>query len=200
MITKTQKEGSMEKSLTYESDEVLLEFLKKGDSAAFEFLYRQYYRMVAKQANDRGLQDSDAHDVFQEVLIVLVRKIHDPAFELSAKLGTFLFAIARNLLLKRSAKLSIMPPAGAMPSPADVQPAETDAEDLEAQLNAVVKTLDLLEPECRTLLLLSFYEKRSHAEIAAEMGYTEAFVKVKKHRCLNYLRKHVKQHPIFKDD
>ena len=199
MITKTQKEGSMEKSLTYESDQVLLDSLRRGDSTAFEFLYRQYYRMVAKQANDRGLQDSDAQDVFQEVLIVLVRRIHDPAFELSAKLGTFLFAVARNLLLKKSSQSLVLHPADSISS-SDVQPADTGPDEMEERLVAVVRTLDLLEPECRTLLLLSFYEKRSHAEIAEEMGYTEAFVKVKKHRCLNYLRKHVKLHPLFKDD
>ncbi len=190
----------MEKSLTYESDDTLLESLRKGDSAAFEFLYRQYYRMVAKQTNERGLQDSDAQDVFQEVLIVLVRKIHDPAFELSAKLSTFLFAIARNLLLKKSGKLPVMHTADSVPLSSDVQLADTGPDEMEERLNAVVRTLDVLEPECRTLLLLSFYEKRSQAEIAEEMGYTEAFVKVKKHRCLNYLRKHVKQHPLFKDD
>jgi len=190
----------MEKSLTYETDEILLDFLRKGDSAAFEFLYRQYYRMVAKQASERGLQDSDAEDVFQEVLIILVRKIHDPAFELSAKLGTFLFAIARNLLLKRSGKAPILHTTDSIPLASDARLVEAEPDELEEQLSAVVKTLDLLEPECRTLLLLSFYEKRSHAEIAEEMGYTEAFVKVKKHRCLNYLRKHVKQHPLFRDN
>jgi len=190
----------MEKSLTYESEDTLLESLRNGDSAAFEFLYRQYYRMVAKQANERGLQDSDAQDVFQEVLIVLVRKIHDPAFELSAKLGTFLFAIARNLLLKRNSKLPVLHTADSVPLASDAQLVETGADELEERLNAVTMSLDVLEPECRTMLLLSFYEKRSQAEIAEEMGYTEAFVKVKKHRCLNYLRKHVKQHPLFKDD
>ncbi len=190
----------MEKSLTYESDEVLLESLRRGDSVAFEFLYRQYYRMVAKQANDRGLQDSDAQDVFQEVLIVLVRKIHDPAFELSAKLSTYLFAIARNLLLKRSNKPPVLFHAEGILASPEVQMTDTGPDEMEERLIAVVRTLDLLESECRTLLLLSFYEKRSHAEIAEEMGYTEAFVKVKKHRCLNYLRKHVKLHPLFKDD
>lgn len=192
----------MEKSLTYESEDILLESLRKGDSAAFEFLYRQYYRMVAKQANERGLQDLDAQDVFQEVLIVLVRKIHDPAFELSAKLGTFLFAIARNLLLKKSSKLLVLHTADSVPLASDAQLVEMEAgaDELEERLNAVTMSLDILEPECRTMLLLSFYEKRTQAEIAEEMGYTEAFVKVKKHRCLNYLRKHVKQHPLFKDD
>lgn len=190
----------MDNALKYESDEVLLDALRKSEPAAFEFLYRQYYRMVAKQVNERGLSDADAQDLFQEVLLVLVRKTQEPNFELSSKLGTFLFAIARNLLLKKSGKPPDMYLDDETLFRFGTQMPDTDPALLEERLSAVVGCLALLEAECRTLLMLSFFEKCSQAEIAEAMGYTEAFVKVKKHRCLNYLRKLVKQHPLFKDD
>lgn len=70
---------------------------------------------------------------------------------------------------------------------------------MEDRLNVVVGYLELLEDDCREVLRLSFYEKLPQAEIAQVMGYSDSFVKVKKHRCLEYLRKQVKTHPLFKD-
>lgn len=192
----------MDKSLTFETDQSLLIALRKSDPAAFEFLYRQYYRMVAKQANDYRLPDAEVEDLFQEVLLVLVQKVRTPEFELTAKLSTYLFAVARNLLLKKTGKYPNVSLDEDITLGIDPQMQEDkDAEDLlEGRLLAVTDCMKNLDADCQTLLLLSFYEKRSQAEIAEAMGYTESFVKVKKHRCLNYLRKEVKQHPFFKDD
>lgn len=191
----------MDKSLTFESDNALLEGLRNSTPAAFEALYRRYYRMVAKQASDQGIPDAEAEDVFQEVLFILVRKVREADFTLTAKLSTFLFAIARNLILKKTGdKKEIATEETALFNLAGRQQPENlpDREMAEAQLDVVAGCLELLEDDCRRLLELSFYERRSQAEIAAEMGYSEAFVKVKKHRCLDYLRKHVKAHPLFK--
>lgn len=191
----------MDNSLTFDSDATLLEALRKGVPTAFEALYRRYFHMVAKQASDHGMPDAEKEDLFQDVLFVLIRKIREPEFELTAKLSTYLFAIARNLLLKKSA------------SKKEIATEDSDLLDLvgkiqiedlsersqeESRLNVVIGCLEILEEDCRRLLLLAFYEKRPQSEIAAEMGYSEAFVKVKKFRCLEYLRKHVKAHPLFK--
>ncbi|MFN0013705.1 MAG: RNA polymerase sigma factor [Saprospiraceae bacterium] len=189
----------MDKSLTYETDNALLDALRKKEPAAFESLYRQYYRMVAKQVNDQGLPNEDAEDIFQEVLLVLVRKIHDTDFVLSAKLSTYLFAIARNLLLKRSGKQPLVQLDENITKPLDVQLPDTGPSEQEERINAVIGCLAQMEGDCRTLLLMSFYEKRSQVEIAEALGYSEAFVKVKKHRCLSYLRKQVKAHPFFNE-
>lgn len=190
----------MDKSRTFESDQALLEALRRGDTDAFEFLYHQYYRMVAQQANRYRWEEAKIEDLFQDVLLALVQKVRVADFELTAKLSTFLFAITRNLILKKSSKPDDIPLDEAT-MPSYTQPEqEEDAGIREAQLNAVADALNTLEPDCRTMLLLSFYEKRSQTEIAEIMGYTEAFVKVKKHRCLNYLRKHIRDHPLFRDD
>jgi len=63
----------------------------------------------------------------------------------------------------------------------------------------VIAALEVIEESCRQVLTLSFFEKRSGAEIAQQLDYTEAFVKVKKHRCLEYLRKTVLNNPAFKN-
>lgn len=190
----------MYKSLTYETDEALLNGLREGTSPAFEMLYRQCFRMVAKQVADMGRPDLNAEDLFQEVLVILLRKVREPDFRLSAKLSTFLFAIARNLILKKANTRSEFSAgdidAYRKEAPEGMEMPE-EREKRESQLTVISGFLETLEDDCRQVLLLSFYEKYSQAEIAGRMGYAESFVKVKKFRCLEYLRKKVKAHPLF---
>jgi len=190
----------MRKTVVYHSDEALLKDLRAAAPTAFEALYRQYFRMVAKQVSDAGQSGVEAEDLFQEVLVVLVQKVRDPEFQLSAKLSTYLFAVSRNLLLKKTGKKTEMAVGddtlirlGGEQAPDNL----ADLKNREEQLNIVVGYLELLEEDCNRLLNLTFYEKRSHSDIAGIMGYSEAFVKVKKHRCLSHLRNRVKAHPLF---
>ena len=69
----------------------------------------------------------------------------------------------------------------------------------DSMLDVMADKLGQLEQDCRTVILYSFYQGLSHAQIAALTGYTEAFVKVKKFRCLEYLRKLVKATDVFKN-
>lgn len=190
----------IKKLLAYDSDNELLNALRRGDEAAFEYLYRRYYRMAARQVRDQGFAGIEAEDLFQEVLLILVQKIQNPDFRLTAKLSTYLFAIMRNLAFKKTGKK----PAAPLPDDAALskeEPISVAERSLwEEKLNVVSGYLELLEDNCQRLLLLSFFEKRPQAEIAAAMGYSESFVKVKKHRCLEYLRKKIKSHPLFKDE
>lgn len=190
----------MRKPDVYTSDEALLKDLRAAAPAAFEAVYQRYYRIVAKQVSDAGLAGADAEDLFQEVLVVLVQKVRDPEFRLNAKMSTYLFAVARNLLLKKTSKKvelsagdDTLVRLGGEQAPDDL----SDLKNREEQLNIVIGYLELLEEDCNRLLNMTFYEKRSHADIAGVMGYSEAFVKVKKFRCLEHLRNRVKTHPLF---
>lgn len=192
----------MRKALQFETDEVLLEALRQDTPAAFEALYRRYYRMVVKQVNEQRRLDINAEDIFQELLFILVEKIRKPEFQLSAKLSTFLFAISRNLIFKKTGQKTELPGDEMLFSDrndSEVPDSLEERQILEEKLNVVVGHLELLEEDCRRLLKMSFYEKRSQAEISLEMGYSEAYVKVKKHRCLNYLRNKVQEHALFKN-
>ncbi len=182
-----------------ESEEMLLEALRSNKASAFEALYKKYYRMVVKQVIEFDRPAEEAEDLFQEMLIILVQKLRDDNFVLTSKLSTYIFGIVRNLLLKRKGKKKMdlsedVEEYGPLADQDDIREKET----LDTQLNLVVACLEVIEESCRQVLFLSFFEKRSGAEIAQQLDYTEAFVKVKKHRCLEYLRKAVLNNPGFR--
>lgn len=185
------------------TDQTLVEALRKGAPHAFDEVYRQYYRMVEDLVLRLNGTRNDAKDVFQDGLFVLVKKLREPDFRLTAKLSTFLYAINRNLWLKMNGKsgrevsYENSDLANFVFAENEALPMSPDAE--EALISTMNQKLQELEEGCRSVLMLAFYQQCSHAEIAGRLGYTEQFVKVKKFRCLEYLRKLLKHTPAFKD-
>ena len=83
------------------SDNTLLDQLKNEDNASFEILYKFYYPSIEAHITQNFGNTEDAEDVFQEAIIVLLQKVRQENFVLTSSLKTYLFAIARNLWLKR---------------------------------------------------------------------------------------------------
>ncbi len=183
------------------SEQELLAELKKGSSKAFESLYKQQFRIVASLIGRMGGSQEDIEDVFQETLYVLVKKVREPEFELTAKISTFMHAIARNLWLKRNQKnqkdINVK-----VRDIFEMEIAEEDGsllnqQEKELMIGVILDGVNRLDEECRKVIKLTFFKKKSHAEVAEELGYSLSFVKVKKFRCLGYLRKIVSTSPFF---
>jgi RNA polymerase sigma factor (sigma-70 family) len=83
------------------SDNTLLEKLKKEDSSSFELLYKFYFPSIASYIRQNMGNNEDAEDIFQEAIIVLLQKVRQADFILTSSLKTYLYAISRNLWLKR---------------------------------------------------------------------------------------------------
>lgn len=171
-----------------------LDRLRAGKKSAYESLYRQHYRMVEHLVARMGGNREDAQDIFQDALFALMQTIRKPGFQLNGKISTLLYAIARNLWLKRQAadKIPLKEDNRLEQLPSDEDNGQS-AREKEALFQLVNKSLNELEDDCRAVLRYTFYQNLPHAEIARLMGYTEAFVKVKKFRCLEYLRKMVRK-------
>lgn len=192
----------MAKMGTHKNEEILLTELKAGKATAFEAIYRNYYPMVLKMVSDNSGSSNEAQDVFQEMLLVLVKKIRESDFKLSAKLSTYLFAVARNIWFKRGrgmqGKTSMID--SEQFSRMDLTLPENELEDVierEQMLDTMSAKMDELEPDCRRILFLSIQQNFSQKEIAEIMDYSVSFVKVKKFRCLKYLREKVKDSDLF---
>lgn len=187
----------------YNDDQALLDALKRRESAAFEQMYSDFYPMVYRLVIDHQGNAGDAEDLFQEVLIILVKKIQEPGFVLSSKLSSFLFGIARNHYMAQSRKDLRLPskPLEESVIKAD-RPDEADTgekEEMEEILEMLQSKVQELNEECQQIILLSYYQNLPQTEIAVQLGYSESFVKVKKHRCMSALRELVKNNPLFKN-
>lgn len=82
-------------------DSEFLEELRKEQDVAYKALYQYYFPYVSRHILNNNGTIEDAADVFQDTLLVLVSKLRNDHFHLSAKLKTYILAIAKNLWLKR---------------------------------------------------------------------------------------------------
>ncbi len=173
----------------------ILARLKEGDDSAFDWVYRNCYRKATAFVRAYNGSEEDAEDFFQEAMLVLVEKLRNPDFELNAACATFLYTVVRNLWVHSQRKAGRVisfekDQLEAIPGSEEedfselwerIRMEEQESERMRAGLRQIGE-------ECRQVLLLRFYEKKSEEEIAALLHYEKDFVKVKRSRCLKKLR------------
>jgi RNA polymerase sigma factor (sigma-70 family) len=167
------------------SDARILDGIRRGDEEALAELYRgQRAKIHALVMNNHGNRD-DAEDILQESLVVLWERVRSGRHAYEAQLGTFLYATARNLWLRRLAR--------ARREVVDPEPgysaATEESDALESMMGAeesaiVARGLERLGTLCKDLLLMFYWEELSMAEIAAKLGLANAeTAKARKYQC-----------------
>jgi RNA polymerase sigma-70 factor (ECF subfamily) len=172
-------------------DALLIQKAKDGDAEAFGELYERYadslFRFVYSQTLDR----MDAEDITAEVFMRAWRSIsryRERGFSFSA----YLFRIARNVLIDMRRKrkpLSFVTDDEVVdiPDVDNLEPSVLVATKM--QHNELVKILDQLREDYRTVLVLRFLNELSPEETSEVMGRSVGSVRVLQHRALAALRK-----------
>lgn len=175
------------------SDQEIIDGVSKGDSRAINRIYKSYFPSISRMiVNNNGSED-EAKDIFQEAVMVLYDKITQQKFELSSKLGTFLYAVSRRLWLKQLTR------KGSVASTADISDfedflrVEDDLErhdEIEQRFDHMNIALSQLGEPCQTLLKDFYIANMSMQDIRDKFGYTNTDnAKTQKYKCLQRLKK-----------
>lgn len=175
------------------TEQELLRQLANGERNAIEQVYKTHYRFIAKWIVKMGGNDDDAGDICQESIIVLYEKAKSGDFELTSKISTYLFAIARNLWYK---KMQNRTGVIAIEDGDDLEIEGDYDSDIKAHneremhYEQLDSALDRLGEPCNTLLKSFYFNNNSMQQIAADFGYTNADnAKTQKYKCLARLKK-----------
>lgn len=130
--------------------------------------------------------DAGAKDLVQDVLILLLEKLREGAVRDPSQVASFALGTARQMVVDRQRggrRRERILQAFPEPFPFEhLDPAPPDATRLAPCLAA-------LPDRERTVLVLTFYDERPAAEVAAELGVTAGNVRVIRHRGLERLRR-----------
>jgi RNA polymerase sigma-70 factor (ECF subfamily) len=172
-----------------EADLELAQRCRRGDSAAFEELYRAHagrlYNLVYRMAGSQA----EAEDLLQDVFLQAHRKLG--SFRGDSSLGTWLYRLAVNQCLDflrgRQARMSrttdslddegAAEPAGAMPA----VPTAISRLDLD-------RAIARLPDGCRAAFILHDVEGFEHNEVARLLGVSEGTSKSQVHKARLKLR------------
>ena len=182
-------------SIDRRSDEDLVEACNHGGAGeateAFEALYRRHRDFVLRVAR-RFTRDRElALDVLQETFAYLLQKFPPggPGLQLTAKLQTLLYPVAKNsaiTMLRKSQRYA---------HATDEQLAEVPAESSQdAPIDAAIAALSA---ERREVLTLRFVDDLSLAEIAAALEIPLGTVKSRLHLAIQELREDERIKDLF---
>ena len=179
------------------ADQSKLEGIQRGDRATVEGLYKDYFPRISTFIRQNSGSESDAKDIFQDAMVVLFKKVNSPGFELKSALYTFLYAICRNLWLK---KLRNSGREG-VTLEGDVEYIDENVEEeeltREAQYQLYRKKFRELGEGCQNLLRLSMAGKRMR-EIVSQLGMSsEQYARKRKFQCKQQLIKLIQNDPSF---
>ncbi len=172
------------------SDNTLLEDLKKENSASFNVLYKLYFPSVAAYITQNFGSTEDAEDIFQEAIIVLLQKIRKTDFVLTSSLKTYLFAIAKNLWLKRlrdNKSMTVnnfdMYNQGSEQFTFDLQPEPTNEEKVASWLTKITQN-------CQRILKAIFFYKEPMESLMQKMGWKNKHTAAnQQYKCIQQVKK-----------
>ncbi len=152
--------------------------------------------MIRMMVYQTGGTFEDAHDIFQDGLIIMLEKLDDKNFALTCKFKTFLYCVCehlwKTLLEKRQAANNYFARRPEPESEKDFTEL-MDHQMYEEIFQEVFKTLD---PISKKILKL-YWQEKSPQEIADLLGYTYGYVRKKKCEAQSELVEKVKKHPAF---
>jgi RNA polymerase sigma-70 factor (ECF subfamily) len=156
---------------------LLVKIARERDRAAFATLFQYYAPRVKTYLMRQGADQASAEDLAQETMLSAWRKADrfDPT---KASAGTWIFTVARNLRIDALRKQRRPEFDPADPAFVPEPEAAPDAALHAGQTRVIIRdALKHLPEEQATVIRLSFFEDKPHAEIAEQLALPLGTVK-----------------------
>ena len=136
----------------------------------------------------KGVSESEVEDLTQSTVVLVYRKLRSPKFELTSRLSTYVFGVAKNLTYMHLRSVRRMVDMEDLEVVDEVEDAVDYMTRLE-RAQALKSLLDRVGEGCKQVLMLYYFEEMSMKDIARELKYSSAQVaKNKKSSCLKKLK------------
>lgn len=170
--------------------DILLD-LKGENNQAFGQLYKSYFKMVEHFVLNNSGSQIDAEDIFQDTMVVLVGKLRQDDFQLTASIKTYIMAIAKNLWLKklRSNRTMLMD-FSQLYEEKFLEEIDNFIEEEKSYKDKLQNYMHKITEHCQGLIHDIFFKEKDIDQIQKEYGYTTVHnAQNQKHKCIEQIRK-----------
>jgi len=172
-------------------DEEIIRRIKQNDNRVWEILQVKYYKMLEIFVTKNSGSADDAWDNFQETMAALFVNVSKTNFRLTCAFKTYVYQINRNMWLaelKRQKRRPIRVYDNEDNEFADIDTSDEVVEK-EHRIKLIEREIEMLGENCRKIIRLYYYLKKSMKEIALEIGYSnDANAKNQKAKCMKQLK------------
>jgi len=175
-------------------DEQILKYLKVANyNKASEKLYT-YFPVIKKLVVKNNGTKQDAEDIFQEGLIILIKKVQSQNFVLSSSLNTYIYSVCRFLWNDQLKKKNKNIEVDIEKNQQYLNESEFESDQQSEFENKLAeKAFNLLGDKCKQLLQLFYFNKISLKQIAVTLEFSsEKIAKNQKYRCLEKAKENLK--------
>ena len=181
------------------NDIEVLKGITKGDEKVLKLFYKRNFKSIRKHILASSGTDEDAEDVFQDSLIIVYQKLKSETFTLDCPVHIYFYSVCKNVWRNRLRKNDkrvihedIVTISNYIPSDMSDDIERMDRERIYR------KGFLRLDDKCRNLLSL-FSDGKNTRQIAAVLGYSEAYVRKKKFACKECLIRIIQEDPMYKE-
>jgi len=168
----------------------ILNDLKAENNNAFGQLYKEYFGMVKRFVTNNNGRTDDAEDVFQDTMMVLLEKLRQDDFQLTASIKTYIMAIAKNLWLKRLRTSNKEIEFTDSFDNKFFEEINTAIEQEKTYFDKLQNLLHRVTEHCQGLIHDMFFKEKSIEQIQKEYGYsTKHNAQNQKHKCVEQIKK-----------
>jgi len=164
--------------------------LKGENNHAFGQLYKAYFGMVKRFVTNNNGRNDDAEDIFQDTMLVLVEKLQQDNFELTASVKTYIMAISKNLWLKRLRTAYRETEFTDIHDNQFYEEINIAIEQEKSYKDILQNYLHKITKHCQGLIHDMFFKEKSIEQIQKDYGYsTKHNAQNQKHKCVEQIRK-----------
>lgn len=165
---------------------------------AVGYLYQNYYALLEKYVLNNSGSIEDAEDVIQETMVAFIDMVQQEKFKGESEIGTFLYAIARNIWLTKIRKNNASNNRNELWYN-EIENFEGDINDqIEKQesLKYIENLFESIGETCKKILTMFYYENASMKEILAKVNFeNEQVLRNKKVKCMKALTDKIELNP-----
>ena len=167
-------------------NEIIISIREGNRNKPIKELYKEFPKVKANIISSGGNAEA-AEEIFHDALMLLIEKVSNPAFELTAKLSTYLYGIARFLWKNELRRLN---KNNELEWSDTLIMSEKDmgyAYEREAKLQALEKIITSLSARCQAIFERFYYKNESMEKIAKALGFSSVnSAKTQKYKCMEH--------------
>lgn len=164
--------------------------LKGENNSAFGELYTRYFRMVHRFVTNNSGRAGDAEDVFQDTMLVLVEKLRQDNFQLTACIKTYIMAIAKNIWFKRLRTSSREIELTELYDTKFFEEINEAIEQERSYKDKLNNYIHQITEHCKGLIHDLFFKEKTIEQIQEEYGYSTIHnAQNQKYKCVEQIRK-----------
>ncbi|MBN2663199.1 MAG: sigma-70 family RNA polymerase sigma factor [Bacteroidales bacterium] len=164
--------------------------LKTENTFAFGKLYKDNFEKISNFVQNNSGNQADAEDLFQDAMMVLVEKLRQDDFQLTASIDTYVYAICKNLWFKKLRDKNYELSVDELQSFDFLTSINESIKDEKTYLEKLKGYLLKITDHCNRLIHDIFFKEKAIDQIQKDYGYsTRHNAQNQKHKCVEQIRK-----------